>query len=696
MKQPLIELKNIERYHTNGDTLTTVLKSINLKIYSGEMVAIVGASGSGKSTLMNIIGALDVPNSGEYFIYGRNIADLSGDELAELRCRHFGFVFQRYHLLSHLTAVKNVEVPAIYAMADKILRNQRANALLCQLGLEKQLENKPAQLSGGQQQRVSIARALMNGGDIILADEPTGALDSQSSQDVLKILKDLNRKGHTVILITHDLAIAEHADRVICIQDGKIVSDTANALESMIKPQNKRTFIDDAVIEVCQQHNTEKLNRPNEKNNIDNDNKENNNGYNRNDNSFLNNPKKKLNSSILRSFNSYAESFFMAFNMMMAHKIRTFLTMLGIIIGIIAVVFVIALGEGTKKKVLDEFSSLGNNTIDIFPGKWGDESDNVHTLNMEDLELLYQQPYVQRATPVLLHIAKARYLNKTMRSLINGVSHDFFMLKNYQLVTGRLFDQNDLTLSQPVGVIDKKSAKLLFDMDDPINKIIFIDDIPLSIIGVVESSSLQQNSGKEILIWIPHSTMATRILNQSYIQQISVQLQPNVSPLKSDKAIIDLLTIKHGQKDFYTFSSSRFLQSLNKTTQALTLMISSIAFISLIVGGIGIMNIMLVSVIERTKEIGIRIAVGAKERDIRFQFLIESTMVSLIGGCIGVGCALLFGGLFSLAETSIKIQFTLSSFLIAFLCSSMIGIVFGYFPARNAAKLRPVDALSRE
>ena len=647
MRQPLIELKNIERRYFNGSIETTVLKSINLKIYAGEMIAIVGASGSGKSTLTNILGALDTADEGEYLFRGRNVASLSGDELAELRCHHFGFVFQRYHLLPHLSAVENVEVPAIYSAADKKERNERAKALLCRLGLEKQLANKPSQLSGGQQQRVSIARALMNGGEVILADEPTGALDSQSSQEVLNVLKELNRQGHTVILITHDIHIAQNANRIIEIKDGEIIADGNPSVSTgQDTAQKNHTY------------------RP---------------------------------VGWLGFMYRYHEPLMMAFNMMKAHKVRTFLTMLGIIIGIAAVVCVVALGEGTKDKVLNEFSSLGNNTIDIFPGKsWGDtEAHKIQSLNGSDLNLLRKQPYLKGATPNLSLELPIRFLNKTVNATINGVSADFFMLRNYNLLSGRLFNRQEAGENRAVAVIDKKSREVIFGAQEAEGKTIFVGDVPILIIGVVEASS-QITEGQRATLWLPYNTMSTRLRNQSHFQQITVQLKENISPSVAERAITDLLIARHGQKDFFTFSSNKFLQSLNRTTQALTLMISSIAFISLLVGGIGVMNIMLVSVIERTKEIGIRIAVGAKEKDILHQFLIESATVSLLGGIIGVLLSLLFGMLFSLFTDSIKMQFTFSSFLVAFLCSTLIGIIFGYFPARNAARLKPVDALSRE
>ncbi|MFK3619301.1 MacB family efflux pump subunit [Pasteurella multocida] len=648
INQPLIELKNIVRRYGHGDTETTVLKSINLKIYAGEMIAIVGASGSGKSTLMNILGVLDQADDGEYLFRGSQISTLSSDELADLRCYHFGFVFQRYHLLPHLTAVENVEIPAIYSAMEKEKRIERAQTLLCRLGLENQLKHKPSQLSGGQQQRVSIARALMNGGEIILADEPTGALDSQSSQEVLSVLKTLNQQGHTVVLITHDMQIAAHADRIITMKDGEMIADSG------VTQNLTKSSAQEVIAQLSSMH-------------------------------------------YLATLRRYHAAFLMAMHMMFAHKIRTLLTMLGIIIGIAAVVCVIALGEGAKNKVLAEFSALGNNTIDIYPGKnWGDpDAIKIQTLNHADLMLLRQQPYLKGATPQISAEQSLRFLNRTLNATIYGVSEDFFQLRKFRLLSGRGFHRHDMTTNQAIGVIDKKSQQVIFGTESAVGKTIFIGQMPISIVGVVETPS-QNMEGKRVTVWLPYNTVVSRLYNQSYFQQITVQVKEHIAPDIAEKAIIDLLTIQHGRKDFFTFSSLKFLQSLQRTTQTLTMMISSIAFISLVVGGIGVMNIMLVSVIERTREIGIRVAVGAKEKDILHQFLIESASVSLFGGMLGVLLSLLLSVLFSAFTDSFKMQFTFSSFVIAFFCSSLIGIIFGYFPARNAARLKPVVALSQE
>jgi macrolide transport system ATP-binding/permease protein len=213
MATALLELTKVGRTYNSGGAPLTVLKEVSLVIQSGEFVAIMGASGSGKSTLMNIIGCLDKPTTGAYSIRGVNVASLSNDALAALRRDTFGFIFQRYNLMSDLNAIENAEVPAVYRGLAKKERALHAGDLLKELGLSDRLTHYPGQLSGGQQQRVSIARALMNGGPIILADEPTGALDSQGGKEVMAILEKLHGQGHTIILVTHDSAIAAYAHR---------------------------------------------------------------------------------------------------------------------------------------------------------------------------------------------------------------------------------------------------------------------------------------------------------------------------------------------------------------------------------------------------------------------------------------------------------------------------------------------------
>nr|WP_277606780.1 MacB family efflux pump subunit [Aeromonas sp. MR7] len=642
----MIQLKGIERRYQSGEQEVTVLHPLDLTIEAGEMIAIVGASGSGKSTLMNLLGCLDRPSAGQYLFRGQDTATLDALSLARLRCHHFGFIFQRYHLLPHLNAAANVEIPAVYAGASRPERQARSQALLARLGLSDRSHHTPGQLSGGQQQRVSIARALANGGEVILADEPTGALDSQSGKEVMAILKELHAQGHTIILVTHDMAVASHADRIITLRDGRVLEDSG-------KPATATAPLQPAP------------------------------------------PTARAGGN---DWDRYREAGRMALHAMLAHRMRTFLTMLGIIIGIAAVVSVVALGQGARAKVIDQINAMGTNTIDIFPGKdWGDEkAASIQTLNKRDLDALLGQPYLEGASPQIASSGQLRYRNKTSSGSIVGVGSDFFRVKGMKLTSGRLFDERDIQNRAAVAVVDGKTIKSLLGEEDPVGQVVLVGTLPVRIIGVVEEETGFGRSSQSVNVWLPYSAVMSRLISQNHFSQLTIRVKDGVQPALAEQAAIELLTQRHGVKDFFTFSSDSIIKSVEKTTATMTLLVSAIAVISLIVGGVGVMNIMLVSVVERTREIGIRIAVGARQSDILQQFLIEAVMVSLLGGMLGVGVSLLIGLLFSLFVESIQMQFSLFSILMAFGCSSLIGILFGYLPARNAARLDPVEALARE
>ncbi|MGL4917756.1 MAG: ATP-binding cassette domain-containing protein, partial [Aeromonas allosaccharophila] len=405
---PLIQLKGVERRYQSGDSEVTVLHPLDLTIAAGEMIAIVGASGSGKSTLMNLLGCLDSPSCGQYLFRGQDTATMDALALARLRCHHFGFIFQRYHLLPHLDAAANVEIPAVYAGTSRPDRQARARQLLGRLGLADRSHHTPGQLSGGQQQRVSIARALVNGGEVILADEPTGALDSQSGKEVMAILKELHVQGHTIILVTHDMNVASHADRIITLKDGRIEQDSGPRQTAVLAPTTTVT-----------------LNK----------------------------------SAIGHDWDRYREAGRMAMHAMLAHQMRTFLTMLGIIIGIAAVVSVVALGQGARAKVIDQINAMGTNTIEIFPGKgWGDEKmASIQTLNKGDLDALLGQPYLAGASPEIGSSGQLRYRNKTNSGSVTGVGNDYFKVKGMTLVSGRLLEWQDIQQRAAVAVVDKKS-----------------------------------------------------------------------------------------------------------------------------------------------------------------------------------------------------------------------------------------------
>ena len=649
---PLLSLKGISRQYPSGDDFTTVLKRVNLTIERGEMVAIIGASGSGKSTLMNILGCLDRPSQGEYLISGRATSELEADELAQLRREHFGFIFQRYHLLGELDAVGNVEIPAIYAGQKKDERRQKAEKILQRLGMGERTHHRPSQLSGGQQQRVSIARALINDAEVILADEPTGALDSHSGEEVLGILQELNREGRTIVIVTHDRQVAARAQRIIEIRDGEIISDTRNG---------------EAALPVTPKPDKQRQNRPG------------------------------LFVGLRDRFN---EAFAMALRSMNAHRLRTFLTMLGIIIGTASVVCVVALGQGSQRQILERISDLGTNTLYISPGRgFGDlKAAQITTLNLSDATEIAKLPYVVAATPSGTTSSTIRVGDKEVSVSVNGVGVDYFVTRNSKLIEGRFFDKHNVENLEQVAVVDETAKTTLFphEVGSVIGKIILLNKVPVRIVGVVKAEEQGPGSAQTLKVYLPYSTVQTRMTGSRSLQTILVRVADTMDPSEAERLITAFLTKRHGEKDFSIFNTDSLQKTIQATTATLALLVSSIAGISLFVGGIGVMNIMLVAVSERINEIGVRMAIGARQSDILQQFLIEAILVCLIGGALGVLIAAGFGLLFAQFNSMFQLIYSPASIVVALICSSLIGIGFGFIPARNASRLDPVVALARD
>ena len=674
----LLEIRDLYREFPSGDDVVTVLNNINLKIAAGEMVAIIGQSGSGKSTLMNILGCLDRPTRGSYLVNGQETGNMEPDELARLRREYFGFIFQRYHLLGDLDAIGNVEVPTIYAGYGTEQRRSRSAALLERLGLGERKHHRPSQLSGGQQQRVSIARALVNGGEVILADEPTGALDSQSGQEVMRILRELHDEGHTVIIVTHDAQVAANANRIIEIRDGCIIDDRRTNNDTGTDNANAKAIAEAHTSTHTTQPPTENIRQVQQE-------------------------AKTLAQSggkpLFGLLDRFKEAALMATRAMLAHRMRTFLTMLGIIIGIASVVSVVALGEGSRQKILKDISSMGTNTIDIYPGKgWGDrKASSIRTLTAADADVLAQQPYVDSVTPRVSTSVTVRLGNNAVSAQVQGVGEQYFKVKGIEMALGQKFDRQSVTQYAQEAVIDPNTRKTLFgENDNPIGQVIMLGNVPVRIIGVSKPQSSAFGSDENLNIWVPYTTVLSRLLGQTYVRNITVRVSDSVSSQAAEQGVTKILTQRHGSQDFYISNSDTIRQTIESTTKTMTLLVSMIAVISLIVGGIGVMNIMLVSVTERTQEIGVRMAVGARQSDIMQQFLIEAVMVCLLGGLLGVGLALSIGAIFDHFSTDFSMAFSLTSIIAAFTCSTLIGMIFGFLPAKNAAKLDPVVALSRE
>ncbi|WP_300629863.1 MacB family efflux pump subunit [Pseudomonas sp.] len=654
---PLIELKHIRKSYGGGDSpQVDVLRGIALSIHAGEFVAIVGASGSGKSTLMNILGCLDRPSEGDYLFAGENVAHLGSDELAWLRREAFGFVFQGYHLIPSASAQENVEMPAIYAGISAGERHARANALLTRLGLAERTGNRPHQLSGGQQQRVSIARALMNGGHIILADEPTGALDSHSGAEVMTLLDELASQGHVVILITHDREVAARANRIIEIRDGLIISDSANT-ETCVPAEAGSTALQAVDLRQRLADGAEQ------------------NGA--------------WKGELLDALQA-------AWRVMWINRFRTALTLLGIIIGVASVVVMLAVGEGSKRQVMAQMGAFGSNILYV-SGSSPNPRTPLGIITPEDVAALATLPQVKRIMPVNGAEAGVRFGNIDYMAYVGGNDTNFPTIFNWQVVEGSYFTEADERNAATVAVIGARVRDKLFKgLVNPIGQYILIENVPFQVVGVLEEKgSSSGNKDSDDRIAIPYSAASIRLFGSYNPEYVVIAAADATRVNAAEQAIDQLLKrLHHGKDDYHLTNNAAMIQAEARTANTLSLMLGSIASISLLVGGIGVMNIMLMTVRERTREIGIRMATGARQRDILRQFLTEAVMLSVVGGLFGLALALLVGGVLVLAD--VAVQFSLVAMLGAFGCALVTGVVFGFMPARKAARLDPVKALTSE
>ncbi|MFT4104083.1 MAG: MacB family efflux pump subunit [Burkholderiaceae bacterium] len=682
---PLIALRRIRKTYVNGDLAVEVLHDIDLRIRAGEFVAIMGASGSGKSTLMNLLGCLDRPSSGEYRFMGRDVAALDRDELATLRREAFGFVFQSYHLIATCSAAENVEIPAMYAGLSPSQRRERALALLATLGLADRVDHRPNQLSGGQQQRVSIARALVNGGRVILADEPTGALDSRSGADVMALLASLSAQGHTVILITHAEEVARHAHRIIEIRDGRILADrprdefigaplaapaSPTSPTTPTSPTSPTSPAPPAAVPPIPTPTASPapavLAAPPAGNGL---------GW----------------------WAGAIEATRSALRALRTNLFRAILTLLGIVIGVASVIAMLAIGDGAKQAVIDRISAMGSNLLLVRPGAPNQRGfRSTATLVLADVQAIDETvPNVLAAVPEQESSVTVRFADADVGTSAIGTSSKLPQARRWPVARGTFFTDDDERSYATVAVLGQTVARGLFGDADPLGQFVLVNNLVFQVIGVMSPRGASPNGqDQDDTILLPYQTSQLRLSGQRFLRNVTVAVDDVERIDETQAAVEALLTERHGTVDFQIRNMTSIIETATETQNTMTILLGSIAAISLLVGGIGVMNIMLVSVTERTREIGIRMATGARMADIQQQFLIEALVVSALGGAIGVVLGLGTAALIRSGGT--PVAFATEPVLLAFGCAFLTGLVFGYLPARKAASLDPVTALASE
>jgi macrolide transport system ATP-binding/permease protein len=662
----LIKLQGVERCYQLGDNEVRALDGVSLSIEAGEYVAIMGQSGSGKSTLMNVLGCLDNPTAGRFLIDGRDVGTLGPDELAALRRERFGFIFQRYHLLPHLDARDNAALPAVYAGESVGRRGARAQALLARLGLAERLHHKPHELSGGQQQRVSIARALMNGGQIILADEPTGALDSRSGEEMLTVLRELNAAGHTIILVTHDAHVAAQARRLVELKDGRIVRDevTQPAVAAKVVQPDAVAPMRDAPW-------------------------------------------------LLRMAVQWREALATAWLSLRGNRLRTALSMLGISIGIASVVSIVALTSSARNLFEGEFVGLMSGRLWVWRDTAklppGTPSSPFRPAEIESLRALPGIAAIQVERRVQLVV---RHRNRDASMQASAANADTLRDRQRKIAEGRFFTPYEMAAGAQVALIDKQALESVFKKgESPVGQTVLLSlqgtgdfaggtaaatPLPFLIVGVTDSSSqLGFDFGSGRLL-VPEQTLARKLDVRSTVESFSVLMDFKLPPEEVERQIKHRLVGLRGQQDFSFWSGNEEFEKLQRFNSGFAALLAGVGAIALLVGGVGVMNIMLVTVSERTREIGIRMAVGARQGDIRLQFLIEAVVLCCLGGLTGVAFSWLAAQGLNAVQQTLQVQVSAAALVLAFIVSSAVGLIFGTLPARRAAALSPVDALARE
>ena len=709
MAEIVIDVRNVVRTYHVGDIDIQALKGVSFSVTRGDFVAIVGASGSGKSTLMSILGCLDRPTSGQYFFAGLEISKASEAELARLRGERIGFVFQNFNLLPRTSAIENVALPLYYspgAVPSRAARLARARAALELVALADREDNTPAQLSGGQQQRVAIARALINSPSVLFADEPTGNLDTRTSHDIMNTLAALNREhGVTIVLVTHEPDIAVYADRILTVRDGEIVSDERKALSTGGAVAEAAEVAAVAVSPLWHRRERDQPHQPERR-------------------------RKDAFAFALMISGAAAQA-------IGRNKLRSALTMLGVFIGVAALIAMVAVGQGANAAVRKQIESLGTNLLVVLPGATTSGGvragfGSASTLTVTDAEAIHRDDSsVANVAYLTRQTGQVQYADRNWTTSIQGVSPTYPAITNWTIAGGRGLTDGDGSGAALVALIGQTVSRELFgESANPLGAMILVKGSPMRVVGVLGAKG-QSSYGQDQddVVMIPFTTAERKVLGVTAPAQLAKDATSSTYPLPPNPFGVEprltglvnsiyvqatssarvteaidqvtrTLAVRHRMRpgepnDFSVRNLSQIATAAEGSSRVMALLLATVASISLLVGGIGIMNILLVSVTERTREIGLRMAIGARRVDVLLQFLAEAVFLSVTGGLVGIIIGIIASQVIS-AVAGWPTEVSLPAVVGGFVFSAAVGVFFGYYPARKASQLDPIEALRYE